>query len=121
MRIDGAALRREQRGGDDGQKHSPRLHLELARLAKFGPASNNFAAQFMSFLTALLDQQASKTQPELPAGGDTKTAFRLPASKSLPALKPSASSSSLQVVNIEVPSSDLNTVSYTHLTLPTKA
>ena len=62
----------------------------------------------MSFLTALLDQQASKTQPELPTGGDTKTAFRLPASKSLPALKPSASSSSLQVVNIEVPSSDLN-------------
>ena len=59
----------------------------------------------MSFLTALLDQQASKTQPELPVGGDTK---RLPASKSLPALKPSASSSSLQVVNIEVPSSDLN-------------
>ena len=40
----------------------------------------------MSFLTALLDQQASKTQPELPVGGDTKTAFRLPASKSLPAL-----------------------------------
>ena len=62
----------------------------------------------MSFLTALLDQQASKTQPELPTGGDTKTAFRLPASKSLPALKPPASSSSLQVVNIEVPSSDLN-------------
>ena len=64
----------------------------------------------MSFLTALLDQQASKSssQPELPESSSTKTAFRLPASKSLPALKPSASSSSLQVVNIEVPSSDLN-------------
>ena len=66
----------------------------------------------MSFLTALLDQQAAKSssQPELPESSSTKTAFRLPASKSLPALKPSASSSSLQVVNIEVPSSDLNMV-----------
>ena len=54
----------------------------------------------MSFLTALLDQQASKTQPDLPTGSDTKTAFRLPASKSLPALKPSASSSSLQAFEV---------------------
>ena len=44
MRAGDAALRREQRGGDDGQEHSPRLHLELAGL-KVGRTSNNFVAR----------------------------------------------------------------------------